>query len=782
MQSRFSVSRWTPRRARWRCGVCVLFLLCPILPAAAAIQYFYDDIGRLVLVVNHDGSAITYEHDANGNLTATTHWAGSTPIVATFSPAAGIAGAQVTVSGSAFDPTPANNAVTIGGVSASVVSASETALVVTVPSGASTGPVAVTVAGETGTSAQSFTVWVPTISSVSPLIVDPGATVTLTGWNLNLAPGSTSVSVLGNSATITSISNSQISFDAPTMGIGPVTVSTSYGQAVSSDTLVIIPSAIGSENIEQYESTEFGASTVNLSVSQSSQYGVIEFDAVAGDLVTLHIESLVKSPPSYSVAYIVYPPSGSQYGDYLGTAPETIHLPPMTETGRYLLVFDPVSAISFTVSARLTLSPTLDTAGSPVSVATTYSDESTRSAFSASTGDNLGLGLTSLSVSEGNRVRWRVYRPNGLGLFGITDCYVTWNPGCRLPLNDLPDTGTYWVYVEPYDSDATMSFDLTLTADIEASLTAGTPQAVTFDLPGRQALLTFGAAANDTVALQVGSLAMTPAGKTVRIFIYDPSGTQIVNTTTAADKTFNLTDLSAGTYEVLVVPQDASTGTLDVTLAAGLVGTLPVDGTSQSFASALPDQNGYFTFSASSGDNLGLGLTNLSVSDGNRVKWRVYRPNGIGLFGLTDCYVTWNPGCRLILDDLPDTGTYEVYIEPYDADATMSFDLTLSADIEAPLALDTPQTVTFDVPGRQAVLSFTASAGQDPALNLDSFSMTPTGKSIRIFVYNPAGAQIVNTTKTTTATINLTNLSAGTYTVLLVPADASTGSVEVELL
>ncbi|HEY9724508.1 MAG TPA: IPT/TIG domain-containing protein [Oscillatoriaceae cyanobacterium] len=73
-------------------------------------------------------------------------------------PASASTGSNITISGSNFDPTRANDAVTINGSPATVVSASATSLTVTVPNGATSGPVAVTVNGQTGTSATSLQV------------------------------------------------------------------------------------------------------------------------------------------------------------------------------------------------------------------------------------------------------------------------------------------------------------------------------------------------------------------------------------------------------------------------------------------------------------------------------------------------------------------------------------------------------------------------------------------------------------------------------------------------
>jgi pectate lyase len=80
------------------------------------------------------------------------------PSISSFSPTSGGAGTEVTVSGQNFDPVVANDAVKFNGQTAEVKRASPTSLSVVVPSGATSGPIAVTVAGLTATSSDFFSI------------------------------------------------------------------------------------------------------------------------------------------------------------------------------------------------------------------------------------------------------------------------------------------------------------------------------------------------------------------------------------------------------------------------------------------------------------------------------------------------------------------------------------------------------------------------------------------------------------------------------------------------
>ena len=83
------------------------------------------------------------------------------PVVSSFSPASGPVGSSVTITGSNFSATPANNIVFFGAVKATVTAASANALTVIAPSGATYQPLTVTVNGLTANSQLPFLVTFP---------------------------------------------------------------------------------------------------------------------------------------------------------------------------------------------------------------------------------------------------------------------------------------------------------------------------------------------------------------------------------------------------------------------------------------------------------------------------------------------------------------------------------------------------------------------------------------------------------------------------------------------
>ncbi|MCL6272965.1 IPT/TIG domain-containing protein [Muricauda sp. 2012CJ35-5] len=80
------------------------------------------------------------------------------PEVNSFSPQTGPVGTTVTINGSGFSETSGGNVIQFAGTTAEITSEATNKLVVTVPSGATTGSITVKVGANTGTSSTSFTV------------------------------------------------------------------------------------------------------------------------------------------------------------------------------------------------------------------------------------------------------------------------------------------------------------------------------------------------------------------------------------------------------------------------------------------------------------------------------------------------------------------------------------------------------------------------------------------------------------------------------------------------
>jgi hypothetical protein len=148
------------------------------------------------------------------------------PVITSFSPASGPAGTRVTVHGLNFAGT---TQVTFGTATTTTFAVSSaTQLSVTVPSGASTGPIRVTTPAGTAVSTMAYTIPAPVITALTPATGSVYTSVTITGTNLSDVTGVTFNGLaasyfFANSAT-------SVSAYAPTgVTTGPVVVTTPGG-------------------------------------------------------------------------------------------------------------------------------------------------------------------------------------------------------------------------------------------------------------------------------------------------------------------------------------------------------------------------------------------------------------------------------------------------------------------------------------------------------------------------------------------------------------------------
>lgn len=145
-----------------------------------AIQYVYDDLNRLIAVIDQDGNAATYTYDAVGNLLQIQRLNAAdlpAPVAITLvTPGKGRLGTAVQIFGKGFGPGATENSLTFNGTPATVIVASPTRLETAVPAGAGTGPIRVTAPLGTATSPQPFTVLGVLTVSPTTASVPAGAT------------------------------------------------------------------------------------------------------------------------------------------------------------------------------------------------------------------------------------------------------------------------------------------------------------------------------------------------------------------------------------------------------------------------------------------------------------------------------------------------------------------------------------------------------------------------------------------------------------------------------
>lgn len=166
------------------------------------------------------------------------------PTIASFTPASGMAGATVTLTGTALSGA---TAVLLGTVAASFTVVSATSITFTVPAGAQTNPITVATPAGSATTSTPFTVTAapataPAITSFTPTSALPGVTVTVTGTNFT---GATALTVGGVAAAPTVANATTITFVVPATAVtGPLVITTPSGTATSTTSFTVLPTTV----------------------------------------------------------------------------------------------------------------------------------------------------------------------------------------------------------------------------------------------------------------------------------------------------------------------------------------------------------------------------------------------------------------------------------------------------------------------------------------------------------------------------------------------------------
>jgi RHS repeat-associated protein len=231
------------------------------------------------------------------------------PTITSLSPTSGAVGASVTITGTNFGATQGSSTVTFNTTNAtSITSWSATSIVVTVPAGATTGSVSVTVGGVVSNKKTFTVVAAPSITSLSPTSGAVGAAVTITGTNFTTTKGT--VTFNGVAASITSWAATSIKVTVPsgaTTGNVVVFASGVYSNGVA---FTVVPApAITSLSPTQ---AAVGASvTISGTAFGSTQgTGTVTFNGTKATITSWSATSIVATVPSATTGNVVVNASG----------------------------------------------------------------------------------------------------------------------------------------------------------------------------------------------------------------------------------------------------------------------------------------------------------------------------------------------------------------------------------------------------------------------------------------------------------------------------------------
>jgi RHS repeat-associated protein len=752
-------------------------------PAAAEVDgqpvtddavYAYDAAGRLVGVSDPDGETARYRYDQAGNRLGVDRYATGELSVLSVVPLRALPGARITISGTGFSTTAANNTVTFGSTAATVVSATATKLVVQVPAGAANGRITVKVGTRSVQSGESFTLaQAPAISSVVPTAAPPAKVVTLTGSGFAQTLTDNQVRFNGRLAEVTSRTATTLGVRVPEGATnGAIELITPDGRAAG-PAFTVLPRVPEVESSEVTSYTDTDPPLVWTSLPDN--FAEVQFDGKAGDNVGFGFTGFTYE---YSVALELRGPSGAVVSGGTGSVRSGYtrwgvrNLP---ADGRYTLRLKPGSIYNpgetkVTVSSAATV-PALTTSSAPATGTIARAGQEIATTFTATAGDDYNLPLTSNTI--GGAASLTVVAPTGTT---VSSAMVPQGSATFVQrLSDLPATGTYKVFVTPREA-VTGSVTMTLASDKVVALGVDAAASeVSVARPGERLRFTFTAPASGEIGFAVTGNTFTTNSEVRLVDSRGGEGLPKGSVTAGQSKVIYLTGLQAGQpYALTLSPADAGVGKVTpwlsvpqaVTVSADQARTVQITRPGQQLdlkVDATAGSGGSFLLS---GVTFGVSTLSVHAPAGDT---RSYPDN-------TQISSAAEVDLRAPLT----AGTYRIRVTPLNALTGQAVATYRPDAVGGKLTVGGPQnTATVTNPGQNALYTFDGTAGQRLTLNIAA-----SPGSWKLSVWGPDGKWLYGGIPMSagTTSYNFTSLPAtGQYYLTAAPLSLATGTFELGL-
>jgi hypothetical protein len=540
-----------------------------------------------------------------------------------------------------------------------------------------------------------------------------------------------------------------------------------------------------------------GGSAVVVTVSPAGSTSNATFTGVAGHRISLNISNVTITSTKVSVlkpdgTNLVTPFTVLKSGYWLDVKSLPVN-------GTYKILVDPKLDYTGKMTLRLydvpadvggSLSP-----GTPVSVATTVPGQNGVLTFSGVAGHRVAVNLTD---STYNSAKLRIHNPDTTLLFPTAMQFG--HAGNFLEPRLLPATGTYTLQIDPqlsavggvtvtiYDVPNDASTPVTLCSSLPCS---PGPTTATTTVAGQNAGLTFSSTAGQRVSVVAGNSLYSSTVKVSLLKLPDLTPlTSTPITVGGLDGFIEPKTLPAdGAYEVLVDPQLADVGSLDVQVylvpnnATGTVSSgVPVTATT-----TVPGQNAVYTFTGSSTQRVSLNLSNVTYGS---AKVSILKPDGTNL--TSPLFVPNTFGNFVEPIKLPVNGTlsapYSVVVNPLGA-STGSMDIGLwfvPADVTGSVTAGVTKHVQITTPGQNSVLTYTASSNQRITVDVMNVTLGTTECcSAKIKITRPDGSTLQPSmefgTLGTYVDVKSLNASSTPYKIWIDPVDESVGDLDLLL-
>ena len=746
--------------------------------SATTVQYAYDAAGRLVAVYDPNGSYAQYVYDEAGNILAVNRIGSSALNLVSLLPMTGAVGSAVTLQGSGFGATAANDIVRFNGIAATIRGATAQQIVVTVPASATTGKVTVTVGANTVSSNGNFTVGngAPAVTGFSPAFADYNSVITVivSGSGFDSMKGNDALSIGNQFEQVTSATTTQLtslSFQAQTSG--PVRVATAFGSAAAAKDFFVLPPGTTSANVGFSGRVVVDGGSLAITASPNATAFVL-FDANPNDNIGVGLTQLNLGGTVSAQAIVTYP-DNSLATQFLVTGGTTSELPTLLKRATYLFALQPGPGATAPLQATLFMTRALTgvlVAGSaPTTFASARPGQQATYSFAASAGQRVALTLTGVTFTNGLSVE--VIDPNG----NLTKSLIASQN--QNTTQDLPALmlGRYQVILSPINGGIGQT-QLQMVGD--ASGSAGTigGNATTLSLATNQhGIYTFAGNANARVGLGVPSMTTSPAGAQVTLTVLDPNGNQLTICTVSGASSCALPILpKTGVYTLAVAPAAGASATLQVLLSQYVTGTVVPNGAAAVFSSSRIGQGGVYSFTATSGQNLSIAGGNCTFPSGVTVTVFDAIGNIIGI-------VSPAPGFDAVADLVGlKAGTYSISVSPTNG-GLGQVALQLVTDASGSAGTVGGNTTTLSLTTNQhGRYTFSGNANAIIGLGFQALSTTPTNGFVLIQVDDAVGNTLKDCSTSTPGSCYLPALPVtGTYTLTVSPPANTSASLQLTL-
>jgi YD repeat-containing protein len=745
---------------------CLLFVMLLTYFSCQAqssnpIVYVYDELGRLVGVTDQNSDTVRYTYDAVGNILSISRYSSAQLSIIRFDPGSGPIGSQVTISGTGFSATPGENIVQFNGAIASVSSASATQLSVTVPNGATTGPLSVTTAASAATSLNSFTITdsgaLPAITSFSPSIGLAGTAVSVTGNNFDSVLNNNELSFNISRARASSGTTTSLAVAVPSPATsGHIAIRTPAGKAASSDYFFVPPPPYSVSSVQYTGHIAIGGQS-NVAINTASSIGLLVFDGTQGQGISVTAAGGTFGSCNLSVSVLT--PTGAVLGSQscMGSSGllGSLQLP---ITGTYTIMFVPSSSATGAVTVNLYNAPdivgTITPGGPSVTSTVAVPGQRVRLSFPGAYQQVVSTSIVGLG---GGFFTTSIINPDGTTL--ASNGWTT--QGSFIGVL-LPVTGTYQILIAPANG---------VSGSVTTSLVSQTSNStINFNTPVTNTVSSgvLTAVSFSGTSGQVISAEATGLNGFFMLYVLNPDGSQLGSVgATGGGAVVGKTLATTGTYQMVIVPSNGVSGSVSMSLVSqttngSITFNTPVTSTVSSGALTA------VSFSGTSGQVISAEATGLN----GIFTMYVLNPDGsqLGSVGATG-------GGAVVGKTLATTGTYQMVIVPSNG---VSGSVTISV-----VSQTTNSTINFNTPvsstvssGALTAVSFSGTSGQ-----VISTEATGLNGTFSLYVLNPNGSILGSSAGTGTVTVIGKTLSTtGTSEIVIVPNNGVSGSVTISVV